>query len=656
MRHKRLKTVLATTITTLIVIGLVFVGGSRIRDWVTQNLFRQYVANEGVIADQVAADLENETASAQDKLNIAAQIPAIRNPVDPVACSTELGVLLAGLQSKLGNLGRVSAQDVFVCSVNKALIGVSGSKLGPYLPEIMSDPKHQPVLSRVILPPGATYAVALHVPVYDAKGQFSGTLGGALYLKDLKDKLLKSVKFAQNGFAFVLDDNGDVLYHPKTELIGKNLDSPDVRKSFSNLVGLQAAVAAAKAGHSGTVRYSLDGVEKVAVYRSAQVLPNHRWVVMATAPVADAASLLKAVGVDQAFWTAIAMQTGALMLVAFVVVLGTLRAIRLQESLAREKSRIQTMLASIGDGVIAIDREGRILLFNAAAELITGWSSAEAVGRPWREIMNLIGEHDRRPAGGFIDVAIRTGKAQHMASNTLLVRRDEVEVPVGDSAAPILDVTGVAMGVIIVFRDMTEERETARMKSDFAYASHQFRTPLTQAMTALDLAQNETSRKQLKEDLAMARIGTESAHRLATKMLAMADVDNGRVQVTLASVDVAGLLRDVEAEVREHLSKGPKFQIAVAPELKSVQTAPDLLKQIVAELLYNAADYGDGKAVSVAARRRAHELELEVHNTGAPISTEDQAQIFTRFFRGANKPVDLAGAGLGLYLVREYVK
>jgi len=656
MRQKSSKTILVTMATALVVIGLVFVGGSQIRDWVRQNLFKQYVAREATIARQVVGDLENEIADTQDKLKVAAMIPAVRNPTNAAACNDTLVAVLNSMESKVGNLGRVSAQDIFVCSVNKALVGTSGSKLGTYLPEIIADPKHKPVMSHVISPPGAGFAVALHVPVQDGTGQFAGTLGGAIYLKDLQDKLLKNISFGKNGFAIVFDDNGDILYHPQAELIGKNLSSPELQKMLTNAPAVQKAVADAVAGHTGTVQYGLNGVEKVAAYQSAQVLPNHRWVVMATVPVADAADLLKQVGVDQAFWMAIAMQTLAIILVAFVVVLGTLRAIRLPESLRQEKAKIQTMLSSIGDGVMAIDRKGSVILLNGAAVELTGWSDKEAVGRPWREVMNLIDEHDRKPAGAFIELAMKVGKKQHMAQNTLLVRRDGREVPVGDSAAPMFGRAGTVTGAIVVFRDFTDEREAARMKSDFAYASHQFRTPLTQAMSAVSLAQGETNAKLRNEDLAMAETGISSAHRLALKMLAMADVDNGRVEMKVADVDVPELVKTIKSEVGEHLAKDLEIRTNVAAGLKTIRTDHDLFKKIVTELLYNGADYGDGKLVELGVQTRAGTLMIQVRNGGLPISEEDQVQIFTRFFRGANRPAEVAGAGLGLYLVQQYVR
>jgi PAS domain S-box-containing protein len=447
MPKQRMKVILITAVASLVVLGAVMVLGSFVRGWMVHNLFDQYVKQEAAVANQVADDLKNEMAGVEENLKLAALLPAVQSTADPAACNAKLGEVFAVLGSQVGNLGRINARGVFACSVNKALIGVPGSKLGSYVTDIFNDPKHGTVLSHVILPPGATHAVALHVPVWNAKGQFDGTLGGAVYLRDLQNKFLKNVKFAENGFAVVFDDNGDVLFHPKAELIGKNLNSPEARAAFSNVADLQRAIAEAAAGHSGTVRYSLEGVPKVAAYRPVAMLPGRNWVVMATVPVADAAITLREVGVDAAYWWAVAIDVAALMALAITLALGTLRAIRLQESLRAEKAKAQTMLSSIGDGVVAIDCDWRIVLFNPAAEAITGWKEAEALGRPVREVMKLLDEQSRREHIDFIKETITTGRLHHMAQNTLLVKQDGSEVPVGDSAAPIFDAAGAVIGV-----------------------------------------------------------------------------------------------------------------------------------------------------------------------------------------------------------------
>ena len=131
---------------------------------------------------------------------------------------------------------------------------------------------------------------------------------------------------------------------------------------------------------------------------------------------------------------------------------------RAEERLRRERERLHVTLASIGDAVIATDREGRITLLNPVARALTGWPQEEARGRPMGEIFRIVHEQTRQPAEHPVERVIREGVVVGLANHTLLIARDGAETPIEDSAAPILDAEGDIIGVVMVFRDVTEER------------------------------------------------------------------------------------------------------------------------------------------------------------------------------------------------------
>ena len=130
-----------------------------------------------------------------------------------------------------------------------------------------------------------------------------------------------------------------------------------------------------------------------------------------------------------------------------------------EEVLFTEKERLAVTLRSIADGVIATDTAGRIVLFNRAAEKITGWKADEAVGRPLGEVYYVVREGARRqgsyagigdPGEGFLPAG--------SSINSLLVSRTGEEKIVNDIAAPILDSSSRIVGVVLVFTDITEDR------------------------------------------------------------------------------------------------------------------------------------------------------------------------------------------------------
>jgi PAS domain S-box-containing protein len=129
-----------------------------------------------------------------------------------------------------------------------------------------------------------------------------------------------------------------------------------------------------------------------------------------------------------------------------------------EDALVRSQENLAVTLQSIGDAVLATDAAGRVTRLNPVAEKLTGWTEAEAQGRPVAEIFNIIYETTRQPANIPVDKVLATGAIQGLANHTVVIARDGTEHPIADSAAPIRDKTGKIIGVVLVFRDVTAER------------------------------------------------------------------------------------------------------------------------------------------------------------------------------------------------------
>ncbi len=138
---------------------------------------------------------------------------------------------------------------------------------------------------------------------------------------------------------------------------------------------------------------------------------------------------------------------------------------RAEVELAREKEMAEVTLASIGDGVITTDTEGRITFLNAVAEYLTGWNQAEARERPLTEIFPIFNELTRKPVTNPVARCLREGRIVGLANHTVLVRADGREFAIEDSAAPIRDSSGTIVGVVLVFHDVTRAREMANRLS-----------------------------------------------------------------------------------------------------------------------------------------------------------------------------------------------
>ena len=147
---------------------------------------------------------------------------------------------------------------------------------------------------------------------------------------------------------------------------------------------------------------------------------------------------------------------------------------RLAGALRRSEESLTVTLHSIGDGVLATDTAGNITLLNPVAEMLTGWTQAEARGRPVAEVFRIIHEATRAPAAIPVAKVLATGEAQDLANHTALIARDGRERAIADSASPIRDAEGRILGVVLVFRDVTESRRAQAQLDRFFELSLDF--------------------------------------------------------------------------------------------------------------------------------------------------------------------------------------
>ncbi len=129
-----------------------------------------------------------------------------------------------------------------------------------------------------------------------------------------------------------------------------------------------------------------------------------------------------------------------------------------EEELRRQREWLGITLSSIGDAVIATDKQGRVTLLNPVAETLTGWQSEEALNQPVNSVFRIINEKTHEPAVDLVAQVLSRKCVVGLANDTALVTKDNREIPIEDSAAPILDSTGNIIGVVLVFHDVTQKR------------------------------------------------------------------------------------------------------------------------------------------------------------------------------------------------------
>jgi len=183
------------------------------------------------------------------------------------------------------------------------------------------------------------------------------------------------------------------------------------------------------------------------------------------------------------------------------------------ESYAREQW-LNTTLRSIGDGVIAADPDGKVVFMNRVAEQLTGWKEKEADGIPLSTIFVIVNQRTRAAVENPVDAVRRSGKIVGLANHTILISKDCKEFHIDDSAAPILDVNARMIGIVLVFRDISERHasELALMRAEklasagrlAAAIAHEVNNPLEGLVNLIYLARGEEDMQKIRRHLTEA--------------------------------------------------------------------------------------------------------------------------------------------------------
>jgi PAS domain S-box-containing protein len=319
----------------------------------------------------------------------------------------------------------------------------------------------------------------------------------------------------------------------------------------------------------------------------------------------------------------------------------------LYQRVALEKERSVAILANIAEGIVAVDRDGKVVLWNSAAEAITGVPASIATGRAPVDVLQRSLESPDEAVRGERLVPIMRGREEVWLSVTEAVMRDPL---------------GAVAGRIFAFRDISSDRLVEQVKSDFvSTVSHELRTPLTSIYGfAETLLRQDVMFGEEERQTFLRYIASESQRltSIVDTLLNVARLDTGDLQVNLAETDV----RDVVGQVLDTVSavevNGHRFVVELPEEPLAAQADPEKLRQVCAILVENALRYSpDGGTVTVGAARRQDTVEVSVADEGIGIPQSDQEQIFRKFYRGSDAELraGAGGTGLGLFIARGLV-
>jgi PAS domain S-box-containing protein len=315
-------------------------------------------------------------------------------------------------------------------------------------------------------------------------------------------------------------------------------------------------------------------------------------------------------------------------------------------------------LASIGDAVIATDEHGTVIFINPIAEELTGLKLRQAQGQPIHKVFPIFNEQTRNPVDNPIAKVLELGRIIGLANHTILQHAEGHMIPIEDSAAPIFDDARKLRGVVMVFRDVTAEKQAQdvlRKAEKLAAAgrlaatvAHEINNPLEAVCNLIYIVKNTNSLpEEIVGYLNMAEQELDRVSHITRQTLGFYRDSSESGPVPLRGV--------VESVLRLYENKLKTKSIAVEMDLSEcppVHALEGEIKQLIANLVSNAADAvgpGGKIRISMAPAEQSTGVEMRIEDDGPGVAEKNRVHIFEPFFTTKED----VGTGLGLWVSKE---
>ncbi len=332
------------------------------------------------------------------------------------------------------------------------------------------------------------------------------------------------------------------------------------------------------------------------------------------------------------------------------------------DELYESRQSYLTTLESIGEGVIACDTMGRVRFMNAVAEQLTGWTIETALEQPLSEILNAVHEKTREPMPRLTEHVDAQGQRLTREEPALLLARDGRELQISRSAAPIRDAGGKALGIVVVFRDITEARksEQALVASEkvavtgrlAASIAHEIHNPLDSVATLHYLLKTELDPVKRDEYLALAQQELSRTLQISRAMLSLYRESQVPVEVRLPEL--------IDSVLLLHDRKVKDAEITVERRYKSpgiIAAFPGEIRQVITNVISNAIEAtGQHGTITITIKKASRTEEsgtaVLIEDTGPGVDPSIQHKLFQAFMTTKGEK----GTGLGLWVSQGIVQ
>ena len=327
------------------------------------------------------------------------------------------------------------------------------------------------------------------------------------------------------------------------------------------------------------------------------------------------------------------------------------------KDLSLERNKLQLVLSSIGEGVIAVDNEFSIFIYNKKAQEILGYDSEEVLGHKPFDVLKVEGDQD----GSLIPIETRplsmALKGQATTQSFYVINKSGSKIPITVVGSPIINESEI-IGAIAVFRDTTKERQTEQAKTDFlAIASHEMRTPLTIIKGKAERLIKKTdfgADQKSKEEVISIKNNSDRLLNIVNDFLDVVMLEEQRISLSKVSVDIKNIINEVVNELNIKVTeKGINLNFEDDQSVDAnISGDPMRLKQVILNLTNNAISYTSKGSVTIKIFNNDDFIKLSVVDTGIGIPEDKQQSLFKKFstVSGSFMHSKDYGSGLGLYI------
>lgn len=326
-----------------------------------------------------------------------------------------------------------------------------------------------------------------------------------------------------------------------------------------------------------------------------------------------------------------------------------------KDVISSEKNRIDSVLSSIVDGIIALDFNKNIVFTNKTAESITGFTLNDLKGKPIDQFIHLYSDQEEITPKIYCDVSFN--------QTVTLIGRDGKRAKVNLITSKIDGQVQTNLGCILMLHDLSREEDLERMKLDFiSMASHELKTPLTSIIGYLSVFIQENRGKIATDELNLLEkslISSQQLLSLVQNILSVNKIERDQLAVSPQIVDYQAILtKSVEDLQNQAKQKNITLTLNLPNEsLPKVMADPIRITEVVTNLVANSINYTNaGGKVDISVQISQVEVTTSISDTGIGIPKEAIPHLFNKFFRVSNTTQQASkGTGLGLYIAKSII-